>query len=83
MPLLVWNGWAIRLFLRREGERSGIVCFKPYPNHQDLTAQQLANELAARNIHIAVRSDVVRISPHFYNTLEEIDALLNALEELK
>ncbi len=66
-----------------EGERSGIVCFKPYPDHQDLTAQQLADELAARNIHIAARGEVVRISPHFYNTLEEIDALLNALEELK
>jgi len=25
----------------------------------------------------------VRISPHFYNTIEEIDVLLNALEEIK
>jgi len=25
----------------------------------------------------------VRFSPHFYNTIEEIDMLLNALEEIK
>lgn len=63
-----------------EGECSGIVCFKPHPERKDLTVQQLVDELAARNIYVAARSEVVRISPHFYNTLEEIDTLLNALE---
>ena len=27
--------------------------------------------------------NIVRIFPHFYNTLEEIDTLLDALEDLK
>jgi selenocysteine lyase/cysteine desulfurase len=25
----------------------------------------------------------VRVSPHFYNTLEELDVLLNALEDIR
>ncbi len=65
-----------------EGERSGIVCFNVHPDRQDISPQQLVDELASRNIRIAARGNVVRISPHFYNTLEEIDTLLNALEEL-
>ena len=66
-----------------EGERSGIVCFNLHPERKDINPQQLVNELALRNIHVAARGEVVRISPHFYNTLEEIDALLNTLEDLK
>jgi selenocysteine lyase/cysteine desulfurase len=65
------------------GERSGIVCFQPHPERQDLTPQNIVDELAARQIHLAARATIVRISPHFYNTLEDIDALLNVLEELK
>jgi cysteine desulfurase/selenocysteine lyase len=66
-----------------EGERSGIVCFQQHPERQDINTQQLVEELASRNIHMAARSDIMSISPHFYNTLEEIDTLLNALEDLK
>ena len=66
-----------------EGERSGIVCFKLHPQRQDINSQQLVDELASRNIHLAARGDVVRISPHFYNTLEEIDVLLNTLEDFR
>ena len=66
-----------------EGERSGIVCFKPHPGRQDIGVQNIVDELAARSIYVAARSNVVRISPHFYNSSEEIDALLNALEDIK
>ncbi len=66
-----------------EGERSGIVCFLPHPQLQDLTAQQMADELMTRNIFVAARGAALRISPHFYNVPGEIDTLLNALEELK
>jgi cysteine desulfurase/selenocysteine lyase len=66
-----------------ERERSGIVCFKLHPECQDISTQQLVDELASRNIYAAARNDFVRISPHFYNTIEEIDMLLNALEEIK
>ena len=66
-----------------EGERSGIVCFLPHPACRDMTIQQIANELAAQQIYAVTRAGVVRISPHFYNTLEEIDMVLNVLEDLK
>ncbi len=66
-----------------DGERSGIVCSKLHPERQDISSQQLVDELASRKIHVAARGDVVRISPHFYNTLEEIDVLLNALEDIR
>ncbi len=68
---------------RGEGERSGIVCFKLHPERSDISPQQIIEELVSRNIHVAARSNIVRISPHFYNTLEEIDILLNALDDLK
>jgi len=66
-----------------DGERSGIVFFKLYPERQDISPQQLVDELALRNIHLAARGKVVRISPHFYNTLEEIHVLLNALDDIR
>jgi selenocysteine lyase/cysteine desulfurase len=68
---------------QREGERSGIVCFQPHPERQDLAAEQIVNELALQNIHVSARGGSVRLSPHFYNEQAEIDALLNALEEMK
>ena len=66
-----------------EGERSGIVCFKLHPEYLAISPQQLVDELALRKIHVAARSDVVRVSPHFYNTLEELDVLLNALDDIR
>jgi selenocysteine lyase/cysteine desulfurase len=37
--------------------------------------------LKKRNIITAPRGDRLRISPHLYNTLEEIDELINALPQ--
>lgn len=68
---------------RGDGERSGIVCFLPHPSRPEMTPQQLVDELAAHRIYAAARSNVARISPHFYNTIEEIDTLLNVLESLR
>ncbi len=64
------------------GERSGIVCFSSHPSRPEMTPQRIVDELAARRIYAAARGTVIRISPHFYNTIEDIDALLNALEEI-
>lgn len=66
-----------------EGERSGIICFSPHPEHPNLTVPRLVDMLAVRNIHLAARGSVARLSPHFYNVPEEIDAMFNILEELK
>jgi selenocysteine lyase/cysteine desulfurase len=39
--------------------------------------------LEARKISISARCGLLRISPHFYNTREEIDVLFEALAELR
>ncbi|HYL44268.1 MAG TPA: aminotransferase class V-fold PLP-dependent enzyme [Ktedonobacteraceae bacterium] len=64
-------------------ERSGIVCFKPLAKDEHMTAQWVVDQLAHQHIYAAARGEVVRISPHFYNTYEDIDALLNVLAEMK
>lgn len=67
---------------RGAGERSSIVCFKPRPEQAEMMVQQLVAALAAQDVYIAARGDVARVSPHFYNTLGDIDHLLNVLESL-
>lgn len=64
------------------GERSSIVCFKPRPEQAQMPVQQLVAMLADQDVYIAARGDVARVSPHFYNTIDDIDRLLNALEPL-
>src|ERR1044072_2669898 len=60
---------------RQTGEKSQIVCIR----HPGLTSMELYSHLKQRNIVTAPRGDRLRISPHFYNTPEEIDALVAAL----
>jgi selenocysteine lyase/cysteine desulfurase len=61
---------------RRAGEKSQIVCIR---HTAGLTSMDLYSHLKKRNIITAPRGDRLRISPHFYNTLEEIDELVKAL----
>jgi cysteine desulfurase/selenocysteine lyase len=61
---------------RRLGEKSQIVCIR---HTAGLTSMDLYAHLKKRNIITAPRSDRLRISPHLYNTLEEIDELVKAL----
>jgi len=56
-------------------ERSGIVSFKPADTNALL---QLMHE---RKVHTAVRGDFVRVSPHFYNTIEDINTLIACVDE--
>jgi selenocysteine lyase/cysteine desulfurase len=42
----------------------------------------LPETLAARNIHVSVRGDSMRVTPHLYNTDEDVDRLFAALESL-
>jgi cysteine desulfurase/selenocysteine lyase len=39
----------------------------------------VAGQLAEQRVHVAVRDGLLRISPHFYNSDDDIDALLRAL----
>lgn len=62
---------------RRPGETSGIVTAV----HPETSAWDLVHRLAAADIVVAARVGRFRISPHFYNTEEEIDRCLSALRQ--
>jgi selenocysteine lyase/cysteine desulfurase len=61
---------------RRPGEKSQIVCIR---HTAGPTSMDLYEHLKKRNIITAPRGDRLRISPHLYNTVEEIDELIEAL----
>ena len=58
------------------GEKSQIVCIQ---HTHGLSPMHLYSHLKDRGIITAPRGDRLRISPHLYNTAEEIDALVNVL----
>jgi selenocysteine lyase/cysteine desulfurase len=60
---------------RRPGEWSGIVA----ATHPARAPHEIAQALRERDVLVAHRSGRLRISPHFYNTLDEVDRLLSAL----
>jgi selenocysteine lyase/cysteine desulfurase len=62
---------------RRDGEASAIITCK----HEKHSPVNLYRSLLAKNIITAPRVKRLRISPHFYNTREEIDSLIDALPE--
>ena len=61
---------------RLRSEKSQIVCIQ---HTGGLSAMDLYSHLKERSIITAPRGDRLRISPHLYNTSEEIDALLDVL----
>jgi selenocysteine lyase/cysteine desulfurase len=61
---------------RQPREKSQIVCIR---HTAGPTLMDLYTHLKKRKIITAPRGDRLRISPHFYNTLEEIDELVRAL----
>jgi cysteine desulfurase/selenocysteine lyase len=62
---------------RGAGQTSAIVTCK----HERHTPGDLYRLLRAKNILTAPRVNRLRISPHFYNTREEVDALVGALPD--
>jgi selenocysteine lyase/cysteine desulfurase len=64
-------------------ERSGIICFHPPARAAapTTTAAELAERLRAADVIVSPRGDVIRVSPHFYNTKEDIQRLLDALPQ--
>lgn len=76
------NGDYLRKRLSEEGidhydfgkkHNSPIVSCKPK------NAEELNKELTKEKIHCSVRNGRLRVSPHFYNTTEEIDRLMEHL----
>lgn len=60
---------------RNTGERSAIVTC----THENHSAGDLYRALRSKNIITSPRMKRLRIAPHFYNTRDEIDTLIDAL----
>jgi selenocysteine lyase/cysteine desulfurase len=56
-------------------ERAGIVSFVP----GDEDPEAVVARLKDAGVIVSARGPWIRVSPHFYNTDDEIDALLQAL----
>ncbi len=56
-------------------ERSGIVCFRS----QEHSSRELCRLLTGRGIIVSDRAQSVRVSPHFYNSEEEILQIMEIL----
>ncbi len=61
---------------RRPGEKSAIVCIKHLGG---MPANHIAAQLEAEKIIVSPRGDRLRIAPHFYNNVEDIERLIAAL----
>jgi len=62
---------------RSAKHRSQIVTF------QTDNGEALFQALQEHNIRVSLREGNIRVSPHFYNTREEIDQFLQVLKKLK
>ena len=60
---------------RRPGESSGIVSFR----RPGSTAHEVLRDLNAARVVGRVHADFVRLSPHFYNTPDEVGRVLDVL----
>ena len=60
---------------RTDAQRSGLVMFQ-HPTHPN---EAVLEALTNAGVSAAVRGGKVRFSPHFYNTLEEIERAVEAL----
>lgn len=70
------RGYGVFSPRRVEAERSGSVVFEV---KGDEDAAGLVKRLAGEKVYVALRNGRVRVSPHFYNTEEQIDRLLGML----
>ena len=60
---------------RKRAESSGIVSFRK----PGTKAQAVLRDLNAAHVVARIHQDFVRLSPHFYNTNEEVDRVLDVL----
>jgi len=74
---LAERGWQV-ISSRAEGETSGIVTAV----HPDHSAGETVRKLAERGVIVADRAGRFRVSPHFYNSEEEVDRMLAELDAL-
>ncbi|RME28940.1 MAG: aminotransferase class V-fold PLP-dependent enzyme, partial [Candidatus Zixiibacteriota bacterium] len=76
------KGYTIFSPREQENERSGIVIFTA-PSHLGGTEahRKIVHDLEKQQIIIALREGRLRISPHYYNTADQIDRVIDALPE--
>ena len=60
---------------RTRAESSGIVSFRK----PGATPHEVLRDLTASNVYARTHRDFVRLSPHFYNTEEEVDRVLDVV----
>ena len=60
---------------RGPGQKSGIVTF----THATLASELLLERLTAAGIVVSLRSGAIRVSPHYYNSEEEIDRIVDVV----
>lgn len=61
---------------RAPGEKSAIVCVK---NRNGIHCTEIAKQLREADIVVSPRNDRLRIAPHFYNNMEDIERLVEHL----
>src|SRR6266550_2121975 len=61
----------------RPSERSGIVSFR----HPRMVPAEVQTRLREAGVIVSLRSDFLRASPHYYNSDEDLDRLLEALPQ--
>lgn len=69
------RGYTVLSPVERRSERSGIVSFR----HGRHDVGQIKERLDNAGVVVSLRGDFIRVSPHFYNTPDDIDRLLHAL----
>jgi selenocysteine lyase/cysteine desulfurase len=60
---------------RDRSEKSQIVCMRPLTG----TADAIADSLLRDRISISARGGLLRVAPHFFNTLDDIETFVEAL----
>ena len=71
------KGCTIETPVSERRERSGIVSFR----HQTVNSAELSERLHTAGVIVSLRGDLIRVSPHFYNTEDELDRLLAVLPQ--
>jgi selenocysteine lyase/cysteine desulfurase len=72
---LTARGYTVLSPREKPGERSSIVTFR-HPAHD---SAKLQARLTEAGVVVSLREGAIRVSPHFYNSEDEIDRLLEAL----